>query len=53
MNSYIFLIASMGIYLLQLVAIMAIFYIVAALVLWPIKRLFSSMKQLIRRSEFS
>lgn len=48
-NTYIFLIASMGIFLLQLTAILIIMYLFVLAIGWPIKRLFHNIKLVIRR----
>ena len=51
MNVYIFLLTSMGLFLIQLFAYLLIFYIAVRLVGWPIKILMRRMRQIIRRSE--
>ena len=48
-NSYIFLIASMGLFLLQLVAILTIMYLFVLAIGWPVKKLFHDIKLVIRR----
>jgi len=48
-NSYIFLIASMGLFLLQLVAILTIMYLFVMAIGWPVKTLFRNIKMVIRR----
>lgn len=49
-NNYIFLIASMGIFLLQLVAILVIMYFFVLAIGWPTKSLFRNIKRIINRS---
>ncbi len=48
-NGYIFLYATMAIFLLQLLAIMAILYIGFALCAWPIRIFMRKFRLLIRR----
>lgn len=48
-NSYIFLIASMGLFLLQLIAILVIMYLFVIAIGWPVKMLFHNIKMIIRR----
>lgn len=48
-NTYIFLIASMGMFLLQLTAILIIMYLFVLAIGWPVKKLFHNIKLVIRR----
>lgn len=52
MNTIVFLITSLFIYLLQLAVLMVIFYIATMLVGWPIKNFMRSMKNIIRQKEY-
>ena len=47
---YMFLYTSVFIFIMELIAILVIFFIVAALLAWPIRRLAKSMKGLIRKA---
>ena len=49
MNTYIFLISSMFIFIIQLMAILTVFYIILLIIGWPIKGLWGRIKQIIKR----
>ncbi len=52
MNTFVFLIVSMALFLLQLSVVMMIFYLCSILILWPIKGLYNRMKALIKRGQY-
>jgi len=48
-NTYIFLLTSYSIFLFQLFVILMIFFIVSALLAWPIKKLIEAFRKIIKR----